>query len=49
MHVGVVNYLVGMEVSTILIANIDMLRASFHDSSFDVTKNTLIAAIDQNW
>ena len=47
MHVGVVNYLAGMEVSTIVIANIDILRASFYDSSCDVTKCALIVPIDR--
>jgi len=46
MHVGVVNYPVGMEVSTVVIANIDMLRASFYHSRWNVTKCTLILAID---
>ena len=49
MHVGVVNYLAGMEVSTIVTVNIDMLHASFYDSSCDVTKCALIVAIDQEW
>ena len=47
MHVGVVNYLAGMEVLTRVIANIDMLRGSFYASSCDVTKCALIVAIDQ--
>jgi len=47
MYIGVVNYLAGMEVSTIVIANIDILRASFYDSSCDVTKYALIIEIDQ--
>jgi hypothetical protein len=46
MHVGVVNYLVGMEVSTIVMAIIDMLGVSFYDSSCDVSKCGLIVAID---
>jgi len=46
MHVGVVNYLVGLEVSTIVIANIHILHASFYDSSCEVTKCALIVAID---
>ena len=47
MHVGVVNYPAGMEISTIVIANVDMLCVSFSDSSCDVTKCALIVAIDQ--
>jgi len=46
-HVGVVNYLAGMEISTIVIANVDMLCASIYDSSCDVTKCALIVAIDR--
>ena len=49
MHIGVVNYLGGMEVSTIVIANMDMLQASFYDSSCDVTMCALIVAIDREW
>jgi len=47
MHVEVVNYLVGMEILTIVIANIDMLRASFYDPSCDITKCTLIVAFNR--
>ena len=47
MHIGVVNYLAGMDVSTIVIANIDMLHASFYDSSCNATKCTLIVASDR--
>jgi len=42
----VVNYLAGLEISTTVIANVDMLCASFYDSSSDVTKCTMIVAID---
>jgi len=49
MYVGVVNSLAGMKVSTIVIANIDMLCASFYDSSCDVTKCTLIVTIYREW
>jgi len=45
-HVGVVNYFVGMEISTVVIANVDMLRASLYDPSCDLTKCALIVAID---
>jgi len=48
-HVGVVNYLAGMEISTIVIANIDMLCASFYDPSCDMTKYALIVVIDREW
>jgi hypothetical protein len=46
-HLAVVNYLEGMQVSTRVIANIDMVWASFYDSSCDVTKFTLIVASDR--
>ena len=49
MHVGVVNYLAGMEISTIVIANVDMLCASRYDPSSDMTKWVLIVAIDREW
>jgi len=47
MYVGVVTYLVSMEVLTIVIASINMLCASFYDSSCDVTKWVLSIAIDR--
>jgi len=49
MHVGVVNYLAGMEISTIVIAIIDMRRVRFYDSSCDVTKCALIVTSDREW
>ena len=47
MHIGVVNYLADMEISTIVIANVDMICTSFYDPSCDMTKCTLIVTIDQ--
>ena len=47
MHIGVVNYLAGMEISTIVIANINMLCASLYDPSCDMTKCALIVAVDR--
>lgn len=47
MHVEAVNYLAGLEVLTIVIANIDMLDAGFYDSSCEVTKCTLNDAFDR--
>ena len=47
MYVGVVNYLAGMEISTIVIANVDMLCASLYDPSCDLTKCALIVAVDR--
>jgi len=46
-YVGVVNYLAGMEIWTIVIANVDMLCASLYDPSCDMTKCALIVAIDR--
>jgi len=48
-HLGVVNYLAGMEISTIGIANVDMLCASLYDPSCDMTTCALIFAIDREW
>jgi hypothetical protein len=47
MYVEVVTYLASMDVSTIVIANIDMLCASFYHCSCDVTKCVLSIAIDR--
>ena len=47
MNVGVVNSLVVMHVMTIVIANINMLHASFYGSSCDLTKCPLSVTIDR--
>jgi len=47
MHVGVVDYLASMEISTMVIANVDVLRASLYDPSCDMTKCALIVATDR--
>jgi hypothetical protein len=49
MHVRVVDYLAGMAIERILIANTDMLCESLHDSNSDVTERNLIIAIDLEW
>jgi hypothetical protein len=46
-HVGVINYLAAMEVSTIVLANIDMVCASRYDPSGNMSKCALIIAIDR--
>ena len=46
-HVGVVNYLVGMEILTIVIANVNMLCVSFYDPTYDRTKCAPIVAVDR--
>ena len=47
MHLGVDNYIAGMEISTIVIANVHILCASFYDSCCAMTKCSLIFAIDR--
>jgi hypothetical protein len=47
MYVGVVNYDSDMEISTIVVANVDIICVSFYDSSCDETKCALIVAIDR--
>jgi hypothetical protein len=49
MHVGVVHYIPGMEISTIVISNVDMRCASLYDPICDMTKCALIVAIGQEW
>ena len=49
LHRGVVNYLAGMEFSTIVIANVDKLGASLYVPSCDMTKCALVVAIDREW
>jgi len=46
-HIGVVNYLAGLEISTIVIANVDMLCAIHYDPTCDITKCALIVAVDR--
>jgi len=48
-HIGVVNYLAGMEISTIVIANVHMLCANLYDPSYVMTKCVLIVTIDREW
>ena len=50
MHVGVVDYSSSMQISTVVIANVDMLSSSFDDSHGDKSESTLIVAVDwQRW
>jgi len=49
MYVRLASYLGGMEIWTIVIANIEMLHASLYDFSCDVTNCALIVRIDQEW
>jgi hypothetical protein len=45
-YIRVVNYPTGMEISTIVIEDIDMLCASIYDPSGDMTKWALMVAKD---
>ena len=50
MHVGVVDYLSSMQISTVVIANVHMLSSSIDDSRGDKSQRTLIVAVDwQRW
>ena len=50
MHVGVVDYSSSMQISTVVIANIDVFSSSFDDSRRDKGESTLIVAVDwQQW
>jgi hypothetical protein len=46
MDVGVADYLAIVEISTVVVANVDMLRPSFDDSSSDVSESALVVATD---
>jgi hypothetical protein len=46
LYLGVVNNLAGLEISTIVTANVDILHTSFCASSHDVTNCALIVARD---
>jgi hypothetical protein len=47
MHIEVVDYLPGMKISTIVIANMDMPHPSLYDTSCDMQKYSLIVPIDR--
>ena len=50
MHVGVVDYLPSMQISTVVIANVNTFSSSFDDSCGDKSESTLIVAVDwQRW
>jgi len=49
-YVGVVDYSSSMQISTVVIANVDVFSLSFDDSRGDKGESTLIVAIDwQRW
>jgi len=48
-HAGVVDYFAGVAITTIVIAIIDILCASLHDPSCEMTKCALIIANNWEW
>jgi len=49
-YVEVVHYLSSMRISTVVIANIELLSSSLDDSGGNTTKSTLIVIVDwQQW
>jgi len=45
-YVGVVDYSSSMQISTVVIANVDVFSSSFDDSHGDKGESTLIVAVD---
>jgi hypothetical protein len=45
-YVGVVDYSSFMQISTVVIANVDVCSSSFDDSHSDKCESTLIIAVD---
>ena len=43
---GVVDYSSSMQISTVVIANVDVFNSSFDDSSCNKGESTLIIAVD---
>jgi len=49
-YVGVVDYSSFMQISTVVIANVDVLSSSFDDSRGDMSESTLVVAVHwQRW
>ena len=49
-YVGVVDYSSSVQISTVVIANVDVFSSSFDDSRGDQSESTLIVAVDwQQW
>jgi len=48
-NVGVVDYSSSMQISTVVIANVDAFSSSFDDSRGDKSESTLIVAVDWQW
>ena len=49
MYVEVVHYSSCMQISTVVIANVDVFSSSFDDSRGDKSESTLIVAVDWQW
>jgi hypothetical protein len=47
MYVGVADYLAIVEISTVVVTNVDMLGSSFDDSSSDVSEIALVVAVNR--
>jgi len=49
-YVGVVDYVSSMQISTVVIANVDVLSSNFDDTHGEMSESTLIIAVDwQQW
>ena len=49
-YVGVVDYSAFVQMSTVVIANVDVFSSSHDDSCGDLSESTLIVAVDwQRW
>jgi len=48
-YVGVVDYSSSMQISTVVIANVDVFSSSFDDSRGDKSESTLIVAVEWQW
>jgi len=48
-YVGVVDYLLSMQISTVVIANVNVLSSSFDESRGDKSESTLIVGVDWQW
>jgi len=46
-YIGVVDDLASMEVSTVMVAHIDVLRSGLDHSGCDMCEGTLIVTVDQ--
>jgi hypothetical protein len=48
-YVAVVDYSTFMQISTVVIANVDVLSSSFDDSHGDKSESTLVVTVDWQW